>query len=80
MAFTAVAPQRLVKFFGDVRTAHHHWNANRANGVGHAIGLGDHSCHCADSNQVNILLAHVARDPVFVHGLSVAVDQQYFMS
>ena len=63
-----------------MRPAHHDGNSGGANGVGHAIGLGDHASHGADADQPNVFVANILRDLGFVHGLGVAVDQQDFMA
>ena len=70
----AIAAEGLIRQFGDVRSAHDYRHSCSADGVGHAIGLGDHSGHRADADQPNLLVAHVLRDLRLVHGLSVAID------
>src|ERR1700686_2126698 len=80
VARTAVATERLVGHLGDVRASHHHRNTNRADGISHAVGLGDHSCHGANTDQSNIIVAHVLRDPSFIHRLGIAIYQKNLMS
>jgi hypothetical protein len=77
---TAIAAESFVRHFGDVRSTHHYGDADGADCVCHAIGLGDHSGHGADADQINFLLEHVAGDRRFVHGLGVAIDQDNFMT
>ena len=79
VARTAIAAEGFVGHFRDVRSAHDHGDADGAHGVGHAIGLGDHAGHGADADQINLLFDHVAGDSGFVHGLSVAIDQDDFV-
>src|SRR5712692_3788924 len=80
MARTAGAAERFVGHFGDVGPAHDHGHADRADGVSHAIGLGDHTGHRADADEPDVLFQHKASDAVFIHGLGVAIDKQHFMS
>ena len=80
MARSAVAPERFVGQFGDVRSAHHDRHSGGANGVGHAIRLGDHSGHRADADQSDVFFSNEPRDLGFVHRLRVAVDQQHFVA
>ena len=80
MARAAIAAQRLVGQFGDVRSAHDHRDAGGAKGVGHAVSFGDHAGHGADPHQPDALGEHEAHDLGVGHGLSVAVDQQHFVS
>ncbi len=80
MARTAGAAERFVGHFGDVGPAHDHGHADRADGVGHTVGLGDHAGHRADADEPDVLFQHKASDAVFIHGLGVAIDKQHFMS
>ena len=80
MARSAVSPEGFVGFFRNVRATHHDRHAHGANGVGHAIRLGDHASHRADADKPDVLFAHVSGDPCFIHGLRVAIDQNDFMA
>ncbi len=80
MAGSAIAAQSFVGHFRDVRAAHDHGHAHGANGVGHAVGFGDHAGHGADANQINFLFDDVAGDSGFVHGLSVTIDEYNFVA
>src|SRR5256885_14759032 len=42
MARTTVSTEGFVGFFRDVRSAHHHRHPNGSDGIGPAVGLGDH--------------------------------------
>ena len=75
-----VAAESFCEFFGHVRPAHNDGHSNRANGVGHAVGFGDHSRHGADADQSNVLFADELRNLRFVHALGIAVNQNYFVS
>ena len=80
VARAAIAAEGFVGEFRDVRSAHDDWHTGGADGVGDAIGLGDHAGHGADADQIDVLVAHVLRDLRFVHGLGVAVDEQNFVA
>ena len=80
VAGAAIAAEGFVGHFRDVRSAHDHGHADGANGVGHAIGLGDHAGHGADADQIDFLFEDVAGDSGFVHGLSVTVDEYNFVA
>ena len=80
VASASVAAESLVRHFRDMRAAHHYRYANGAHRVCHAIGFGDHPGHGTDADQIDLLLAYVAGDPSFVHGLGVTIDQHYFVS
>ena len=51
MARPAIAAQRFVGDFGDVRPTHDHGDAGGAQGVGDAVGFGDHAGHGADAHE-----------------------------
>jgi hypothetical protein len=57
-------------------SAHHHRNAGGADGVGYAVGFGDHAGHGADPYQADLVIESEPYQLVIVHGLGVAVDQQ----
>ena len=50
----AVPAQSLVGALGDVRAAHHDVDAGGAQGIGDAIGFGDHAGHRTDADQPDI--------------------------
>ena len=72
--------QRFIGHFRDVRTAHDHGHADRADSIGHAIGLGDHASHRANAHQSDVLFFHKLRNTCFIHRLGVAIDQDYFVT
>src|SRR5258707_918889 len=76
----SLAAKRFVGHFRYVRSTHNNRHSGGADCVGHAVGLGDHSCHGADANEPDVLLLHVPSDSGFIHGLRVPVDQQYLMA
>ena len=80
VARTAIAAEGFIGHFGDVRPSHHDRHAHGAHRVCHAIGLGDHSGHGADADQINFLFEHIAGNAGFIHGLGVAIDQNNFMA
>ena len=80
VARAAVAPERLVRAFGDVRAAHHDPDARGAQRVGDAVGPGDHPGHRADADQVDALCAHEAHQLLLGHRARVAVNQKHFVS
>ena len=80
VARAAIAAEGFVGHFGDVRAAHDDGDTGGANRVSHAISLGDHAGHGADADQVDVVFADVTGDSGFIHGLSVAVDQEHFMA
>src|SRR6267142_2108898 len=80
MPRAAVTPQSLIRHFRDVRAAHHHLYSRGPHCIRHAIGLGDHPGHRADADEFNPMLAHVPRDTLFIHGLGVSVNQDYFVA
>ena len=80
VAGTAIAAEGFVRHFRDVRAAHDYGHADRAHGIGHAVGLGDHAGHGADADQINFLFEDVAGDSGFVHGLSIAIDEHNFVA
>ena len=51
VARPAVAAQRFVRHFGDVRPAHHDGDAGGAQRVRHPVRLGHHAGHGADADQ-----------------------------
>jgi hypothetical protein len=80
VAWTPVATEGLVGKLGDVRSAHDNWDSYRANSIGDAIRFGDHSGHGANADQSDVFVSNVLSDLNLVHGLSVAVNQQNFMT
>ncbi len=80
VARSAIAAEGFVGEFGDVRSAHDDFHPGGADGVGDAIGLGDHAGHGADADEVDFFIANILGDLGFVHGLGVAVDQQDFVA
>ena len=62
VARTAIATESFVGQFGDVRAAHDDGNAGGADGVGDAIGLGDHAGHGADADESDVFVADILRD------------------
>src|SRR5213082_3457552 len=74
MARTTVSTEGFVGFFRDVRSAHHHRHPNGSDGIGHAVGLGDHAGHRTDPHKSDVLFAHKMGDAGFIHGLRVAVN------
>ena len=63
---TAIAAKSLIGHLGDMRPAHDHGNTGTPNGVGHAIGFGNHASHSADADQPDLLVADILRDLGFV--------------
>ncbi len=80
MTRSAVAPERLVRNFGHVRSAHHHRNAGGADRIRHAVRFGDHAGHGADSDQSDPLVERELNQLGVAHRLRVAVDQNHFMA
>ncbi len=80
MARAAVAPERLIGHFRDMRATHDDLYSHGAHGVRHAIGFGNHPGHRTDTDQSDILFTHVVRDTFFIHRLSVAVNQHHFVA
>src|SRR5438105_9590547 len=61
-------------------TAHHNRGTRSANSIGYAIGLSDHTGHCADANESNIFVDYEFSQRSVTHRLSIAVNQQNFMA
>src|SRR6266571_625762 len=80
MALTAVSTECFAGLFRDVRPAHDDGHPNGADGIGHAVGLGDHASHRADPDKSDVVFEHISGDAGFVHGLRVAVDQENFVA
>src|SRR3982074_202830 len=80
MAGGALSSQSLVGHLGDVGSSHHDRHTSSAYGIGHAIRFCDHPGHGADTHQSNILLTDVSRNASLIHGLSVAINQQNFVT
>ena len=59
VARSAVAAERFVRAFGDVRPAHYDGHSGGAQSVGHAISFGDHARHGADPYQSDVLVLGV---------------------
>src|SRR5438445_623959 len=57
MSWLAVSTQRFIGHFGHMGAAHYYRHAGSANGVGHPVGLLNHSGHRADADQANVLFA-----------------------
>ena len=77
---SAVAAEGFVGAFGDVRPAHDYGHAGGAQGVGHAVGFGDHARHGADADESDFLIQRVLNQLGIGHRLRVAIDQQYFIA
>src|SRR6266571_625763 len=80
MARTAVSTEGFAGLFRDVRPAHDDRHSNGADGIGHAVGLGDHTSHRADADKSDVVFEHISGDAGFVHRLRVAVDQENFVA
>src|SRR6185295_3023984 len=76
---TAGSPECFVGHFSHVRPAHHNRHSNGSNGISHSVRLLNHPCHSAYTNQVDLLLADISRNSIFVHSLSVSIYQQNFV-
>jgi hypothetical protein len=57
-----------------MRATHDDGHSGGANRVRHAVGLGDHTSHRADTHSSNIVFADEFRDASFIHRLGVAVN------
>ena len=79
MAGAAIAAEGLIRHFCNVRATHYNPNAGGTNGICHAVGLGDHSGHGADADQINLLIDHIAGNCSLVHRLGVAINQHDFV-
>ena len=60
--------------------ANHHRDTGCAKGIGNAVCARDHPRHGANTDQSDFLIANVLRDLTLVHRLSVAINEQHFMS
>src|SRR5712692_7106483 len=80
MPHSTASPECLVSHFSYVRSAHHDRYASGTDRIGHAICLRDHPGHSSDPDESNILFAHVTRDAVFIHRLSVAINQEHLVA
>jgi hypothetical protein len=80
MARSAVSTEGFIGHFRNVRAAHHHRHTDRTNGVRNAVGFCDHASHRANPDKSDVLFANESGDIHFIHGLRVAIDQQYLMA
>jgi hypothetical protein len=80
MTRAAIAAEGFVRLFSHVRSSHYDRNPGGANSISHAVRLGNHPGHCADTNQPDVLVPDELHNLSLVHGLGIAIDQQNFMS
>src|SRR6185295_10693192 len=71
----SISTQRLVRNFGDVWTADHHRHACHTDRIGDSISFLNHSGHCADPNQLYLLLTHKPNYLVITHWTGIGIDQ-----
>jgi hypothetical protein len=58
---------------------HNYWNPGRAECVSKGVSASNHSRHCSDTYEIDLLLSREPHQLLLVHGPGIAVDQQHFM-
>src|ERR1051326_1564174 len=76
---SAVMAPRLSRSFGYVWATHDYRNAGRAECVCKSVSTSNHSRHCSDTYETDLLLPRKPHQLLLVHGLGIAVDQQHFV-
>ena len=79
VANAAVPSQSLIWKLGDVRSAHHHRNTSGTEGIRGAVRLGDHPCHCPDSDEADSPIFDELHKLPIVHWFRITVQQQYLV-
>src|ERR1044072_7269617 len=73
VARPAVSPECLVRNFSHVRSTHHNRHSGSANRISHAVSLGYHPRHGADTDEFDVLFANESYEVFLIHRARVAV-------
>src|SRR5215217_2095921 len=80
MPWSAISSQSFIGNFSNVRTAHHHRNARQADRVGNPVRLLNHSCHCADADEIDLFFFYKLNDLIVAHRTRIGVNQNNLMT
>jgi hypothetical protein len=80
MTRAAITPQRFLRNFAYVRSAHDDWNTGSTDRIRHAVCFGDHAGHGSDADQSDPLVDNELDQFGIAHRSCVAIDKNNFMA